>query len=230
VSTKQRADIEQYIDHFRTKHAELEQVEQRLHCKVLVVTMLDALARGRYPKARSRERFVKLIEDHSNWPHATAVSASQLAMMLQQRGGAATCRVSDEFVRRLHDSCRRHKPSRIDGLDIDPTSDELLSRHQHELRLANEAKHSSLLYQYRCVLVHEYREPGYGFEFDKRELAPFYHEAEGESGTVRIELVYPAGWFLALVPPILDSLATYYVHENQNPYDSYDFGSPWRKA
>jgi hypothetical protein len=42
------------------------------------------------------------------------------------------------------------------------------------------------------------------------------------------ELVYPTGWFIELVPPILDSLAAYYVENERNPYDAYRFGSPWR--
>jgi hypothetical protein len=102
---KQRADVEQYIDHFRGEHAKLKEGKHRLHRKVLVVTMLDALARGRNPNARSRDRFINLIEEHSDWPHATSISASQLAMMIQERGGDVVCGASDDFVKWLDDWC-----------------------------------------------------------------------------------------------------------------------------
>ncbi|MFN3624778.1 MAG: hypothetical protein ACK4TP_12030 [Hyphomicrobium sp.] len=236
MSAKLHSDIEQYIDHFRGEHSKLKEVKHRLHRKVQVVMMLDALARGRYPETQyrkfgSRDRFLNLIEQHSNWPHATSVSTSQLMMMIQERGGAAACGVSDELDTWLDDWSKRHKPSRVDGLGIDPSSTELLQQHpnERELKLVDEAKHSSLLYEYRCVLVHEYREPGHGFEFNETDMAPSYQDAQREDGRKNVELVYPAGWFLSLVPPILDSLAAYYDREGYNPYDSYRFGSPWRR-
>jgi hypothetical protein len=232
MPTNLRADVERYIDHFRTEHGRIKTLNSALHRKLLVVTMLDALARGRNPDKANEDRFIRLIEGHGVWPHATSVSAPQLAMMIEDRGGPAACGVSDELFRRLCEGeWRRRNPAAIDGLDRDPKLTDLLltTPTKAELQLVTQAKHSSLLYAYRCTLVHEYREPGHGMEFDQRETAPYYHTMmhQGDLGETT-ELVYPTGWFIELVPPILDSLAAYYVENERNPYDAYRFGSPWR--
>jgi hypothetical protein len=124
------------------------------------------------------------------------------------------------------------RPWEADGLKVDPKPADLLPKlpNEWELKLVDEAKHSSLLYECRCVLVHEYRKPGHGFDFDRRYLSPYYHAVQGSSGKETIELVYPTAWFLNLLPPILDSLGAYYIANGHDPYDSYEFGSPWRKS
>src|SRR5262245_45607438 len=101
MSPTLRADVTRYIDHFRSENGTLKEVAYPLYRKALVVTMRDAVARGRYPNIRGRNRFVSLIEEHSPWPYATSVSVSQLEMMINERGGAAACGLSDEFAKRL---------------------------------------------------------------------------------------------------------------------------------
>ena len=153
---KLQDSIETYIGHFRTEAKRVRRLRSDLHCKVLVVTMLDALARGRYPdpNTKNQDRFVKLVE---------------------------------------------------------------------------EFKHSQRFYRYRCTLVHEYRQPGHGMEWGRGDKAPYYHSMMDSKGKKRwLELVYPTGWFLDLVSPLLKSLETYYTDNSINPYASYTFGSPWR--
>jgi hypothetical protein len=225
--------IDTYIGHFRSEAEGVQELRSDLHCKVLVVTMLDALARGRYPPVKGNQaRFVNLVEEHSGWAHANLISASQLSMKIENRGGPAACGVRDEFVKRLRGGdWRRHRNSSdIDGIGTDPTFDDLSPTTKEETALVNESKHSQLFYHYRCTLMHEYRQPGHGMEWGRREhKAPFYHSMSDSKGKRRwLELVYPTGWFLDLVPPVLNSLTTYYVDNGINPYDSYKFGSPWK--
>jgi hypothetical protein len=60
-------------------------------------------------------------------------------------------------------------------------------------------------------------------EWGRRHKAPYYHSMSDSKGKRRwLELVYPTGWFLYLVP------MTYYIDNGINPYDSYKFGSPWK--
>jgi len=235
MSSKPKDDIGRYIRHFRSEHEKLREVTDKLHRKLLVVTMLGALAEGRYPKsrnpkARDAEKFVWLIEKHSEWGHATSVSVSQMTMKIEELGGVKACGISSDMTERLRAEEWRepYEQSDINGLGKDPKAEDVLPAlpNEHEKKLVKAFKHSSLLYRYRCTLVHEYREPGHGFEFDQDWREPFYHTwLDGRETT---ELVYPTGWFLDLVPPILASLETYYTEAGINPYDSYEFGSPWR--
>lgn len=235
MSSKLQGDIVTYIDHFKSEHKKLLTLEERLHGKLLVVAMLSALAEGRYPKVHGdKAKFVKLIETYADWPDATSVSVPQLEMQIKELRGDMGSGLSENFVNGLshrqaawHDRRNRGEISR---LSIDPKPDDILpeSPTPEEIRLVEDMKHSSLLYRYRCKLVHEFREPGHGFEFDKRDETPFYHSmTDIDSDSETMELVYPTQWFLNLPLPILNSLEKYYINTGTNPYDSYSFGSPW---
>jgi hypothetical protein len=229
---KLQGQIDRYIGHFRTEMKRVRRLRSDLHCKVLVVAMLDALARGRYHKAKNNERFVKLVEDYAAWPHANLVSASQLWMRIEKQGGPSKCGVSEEFAKRLRGGYWQWHPnsSHNDGIGTDPTVDDLSPCAGTERALVRDFKHSQRFYRYRCALVHEYREPGHGMEWGRRERKePFYHSMMDAKGKERwLELVYPTAWFLGLVSPILNGLSAYYTDNRVNPYHSYEFGSPWQ--
>ena len=230
-----RAECAAYICHFRSEHKKLLRLKDPLHRKLLVVAMLSALAEGRYPSVdRNKAKFVKLIETYSKWPDATSVSVAQLEMQIKKRGGATASGLSKNFVEDI--SCRHadlhgpHHQSPILGLDIDPTLKDLPleSLTEKEKGLIKDTKHSSLLYLYRCNLVHEFREPGHGFEFSERGTSPYYHSETNPDGqSYTIELVYPTQWFLDLTLTILTGLEAHYIDAGINPFDSYNFGSPW---
>lgn len=235
MTSKLQDEIATYIGHFRTEHKKLFLLKERLHRKVLVVTIISALAEGRYPCISSdKAKFVKLIEAYSGWEDAASVSISQMEMQIEIRGDATAVGLSESFVNGLsrraadwHDRCNRGD---IPRLGIDPKPADILSQSptQEEIEITEGAKHSSLLYRYRCKLVHEFREPGHGFEFDERDTSPYYHSMTNlDDDSETIELVYPTQWFLNLPLPILMGLKTYYIDTDTNPYDSYNFGSPW---
>lgn len=224
-----------YINHFRSEHKKLLHLEHPLHSKLLVVAILSALAEGRYPNLQGdKKKFVNLIETYADWPDATSVSVSQLEMQIKNYD-TVPCGLSENFInglsRRQAEWHDRRNRGKIPRLGIDPKPEDILpeSPTQKEKRLVEDMKHTSLLYHYRCKLVHEFREPGSAFEFDKRDETPYYHSMmDIESDSETMELVYPTQWFLNLPPPILDGLETYYIETGTNPYDSYNFGSPWR--
>lgn len=236
MSSKIQTDIATYFGHFRSEYEKLLCLEERLHRKLLVVAMLGALAEGRYPKVRAdKAKFVKLIETYADWPDATSVSVPQLEMKIKESHGAAASKLSADFVDGLSDRMAkwhgRRNRNEIPRLGIDPKPEDILpeSPTQEERQFVAGMKHSSLLYRYRCTLMHEFREPGGGFEFDQREKEPYYHSMmDLESKGVTMELVYPTQWFLDLPLPILNRLETHYIDSDINPYDSYAFGSPWR--
>ncbi len=227
--------ISNYIEYFQAQHKKISQVSERLHRKLLVVTLLSALAEGRYPSfSGDKEKFVKLIEEHSSWPDAARVSVTQLHMGIIALGtnlNGLTPSFLGEVSHRHNSWVKHHNPSAIVGLENEPEPAEILSKSptNEERKLVSKFTHSSLLYTYRCKLVHEFREPGHGFEFDESQAIPYYHAVTNtDHRNTTTELVYPTEWFVQLPLPILTSLQEYYIRSNTNPYDSYRFGSPWR--
>lgn len=235
MSSKSQEDVAAYINYFRSEHESLLCLEKRLHRKLLVVAMLSALAKGRYPHGKDTANFIKLIETYADWPYATSVSVPQLEMKIKKRGGATASGLSGNFVEDLsHRYADLHDPlnlGEILRLGIDPRPEDILpnSPTQEEERLVENTKHSSLLYLYRCKLVHEFREQGHGMEFDQQDASPYYHlMANPDDHSDTIELVYPLQWFLDLPLAILVGLEKHYIDTGDNPLNSYNFGSPWR--
>jgi hypothetical protein len=234
-------DIGNYIGHFRYEHERIVGLDYPLHRKLLIVAMLSSLAEGRYPHtARDSAKFIKLIETYSAWTDATSVSVTQLQMIIDERGSHAALGLSKEFVDSLwqrralwhNRECQRLNQAEISHIGIDPKPEDILLERSTttEKAIVESVKHSALLYRYRCKLVHEFRMPGHGFEFDQRGTEPYYiamldADRDGETE----ELVYPTQWFLNLPLPILTQLEIYYRQEQINPYDSYKFGSPWQQ-
>jgi hypothetical protein len=209
-----RSEIHQYVGYFREAHEKIRRVDERLHRKILSVTMISTLAEGRYASGRDRQKFVRLIEEHSGWAQSKAVSVIQLAAVIEARGKLG---LSTAFVEKVQAFGR--DPNRTTDIFSDPERDRLLTAlsTKEETRIVNDATHASLLYMYRCKLVHEFREPGYPWEFDD-DVEPIYRFGE---------LVYPVGWLLELVAALIASLEGHYLSSRTNPYDAYKFGSPW---
>lgn len=219
---KPQAEIKLYIEHFREQHQKVLAVKERLHRKILAVTMMSTLAEGRYtglgPRA-DKKKFVNIIENDSGWRRAKSVSVLHLEQTIKKRGATG---LSGGFVQEVHNTWEEvhRKTSVTIDLSGDPVPKDLLpnSPTKAESDLVEEAKHSTLLYLYRCKLVHEFREQGHGTEYDNDEPEPIYRHGER---------VYPAKWLLGLLPPIISNVETYYVTKRINPYDAYAFGSPW---
>lgn len=218
-------EIAQYIEHFHEQHAKLSQVAEPLHRKILAVTLMSALAEGRYSgkKLRYVEKFVALVETYApSWTHAPLVSVYMMHQAVQDGEPGITTAFAADVARRCVE-WDRGRGHRTVGLENNPTLDAVLAcaQSKEDRRLAADMKHSALLYHARCKLVHEFRAPGDGWEFDDTDHEPVYRFDPRE-------LVYPVNWMLGLIPEIIAGLETYYNSDAINPYNSYRFGSPWR--
>jgi hypothetical protein len=104
-----------------------------------------------------------------------------------------------------------------------------LASTKEERQLLADSKHSALFYFYRCRLVHEFREPGYGVEY-RSDGPPYYNwSMMGRGGKSTEELVYPRQWITSLGPPILKNLEAHYRKARIVPHAQYDFGSHWKE-
>ena len=224
-------DVENYIDHFRKRLESIRACDAAvMEKKILLVTILAALAVGRYPNTQhDRKRFQELVSSHSDWPDGYRLFLPELAK-----------RITTDLRYRLHPELLKRieggKPPRTDVQTSRisrefPSLGEVLpgdaSEHDKNFLVNGSLLH--LLYEYRNTLVHEFREPGHGFEFDKREREPYFHPVSDLNGEVeKLELVYPLGFFDRLVESVLFSLKNWYIDNGINPYERYDFGSPWK--
>jgi len=224
-----------YFRHFRAEHQKISAATDKLQQKILTVTLLDALARGRYKSVPSnKERFVNLVENYGGWPDADRVSPSQYFLSVANHKRVCKVRgiphgiTTRMLSRALTAAVSSRSSGAITPVSKDPSHSTLMSLGptKEEQRLLFNNKHSCLLYYYRTRLVHEYREPGYGIEF-RSDGEPFYHWHEPVGQKPREELVYPRAWLRKLPEPILRNLEAYYRKARRAPHAQYDFGSHW---
>lgn len=201
-------------------------VKERLYRKILIVVMLDTLARAWDPSGGNKERFIRLVNEHADWPDSQRVSLPQLLLVLQ----AIPTRPDSELVREVQRRLSGWQYGRIYRLDMDALASALepLAGSDDERRLITNSRHADLLYTYRNHLVHEFREPGYAMEISDNDSTPYYHGMTTEQGHDSWELVYPIGFFLRIGSCCLANLKRHLEENDLDPYSSYEFGSIWR--
>lgn len=224
---KNAAAIEQYSQYFEEKLGEVSAIRHALFQKVLLVAILDTLARARSPKTRdNKKRFLALIRQCADWPDAERISLPQLSMLLRDRAALTANLLAREVEKRL-DAWEYGRIYRLEK-DSRPEDLEHFVHTTEERNLVKNCRHVHRLYTYRCYLVHEFREPGHGMEISDDGNSPYYHGMSDLAGSDTWELVYPVGFFRLLAKRSLFNLKRHLLEFDLDPYSFYQFGSPWR--
>ena len=192
------------------------------HRKILYATALDSLARAAYGSGGNRDRLTRLIREISGWEDSERVSLPQLQLKLRSAG---------LFRRRLYRQVSLSLKSWGEGVrvglkhspnvyELSPVADAA------EMKFIEDARYSELLYTYRNNLVHEFREPGYGWDVSGTAERPFYMSYLGREP--QWELTFPVRFFGDLVAGTIDGLRAHLLAKKIDPYRNFDFGSMWR--
>jgi len=210
-------EAERFIGHFNEEVMKVLKVESRLFKKILLFTVLDSLGRACYGSdINHHEKMIKTISDLANWRDKDRVSSPQLKVALENMDPAGSVR--GKLARKIETwgegsvvpiSGEYKLEELTDGVNSDTQA--LIMKYTHKERF----------YVYRNTLIHEFREPGHGFEHYEDEN-PFYISVDDDW-----ELVYPLFFIKNIVINVLNSLPAYFKQNNINPYDNYTFGSPW---
>ncbi len=220
-------DIRQYFGWFKKQLNNIYAVERREFRKLLTVAMLDALARAYLPKEdKNRVRFTKLVRDLGGWQECERVSLPQLSYRIEKTPSLASSSLAQGVDARLS----TWSFGSVIRLNRDAKRDELeqIAQGPDDRRLFSESLHLNLLYEYRNLLVHEFREPGYAMEVTGAEDdQPYYMGMSHPDGRDTWELTYPIAFFKRTARNVIGGLEKKFVGDDANPYAAYDFGSVW---
>lgn len=221
----QQGMIDGYFSHFRHQLGTIFSLPDTMYRKLLTVVVLDTFAKVRFPGEGNHAGFVKTVSALCDWKDGERVSLPLLALKMAQQPGSSLPSLAKEVNARL----ATWKPGEVVKAGADPELPELLklASSDDERKLLQNYQHVELLYEYRCHLVHELREPGYGM-CPENDPFPSYM-IEREDGQDRWELCYPARFFAVLAERALGNLKIYLEKESLNPYEAYKFGSQWRQ-
>ena len=220
--------IARYCSYLDGELPRIHSVESRLHSKILLVALLDTLARVRNPDTQSnKERFLRLISACTDWADSERVSLYQMSL---------TPSLSSALRQLTSQSIDKWSYGHMHGLERDPLISDVLPIADTETQRIEiqKSKHANLLYIYRNHLVHEFREPGKGSEMDHTDNVPYYHvlshmSHEGKIEKDTWELVYPLGFFFRLAESSIVHIRTYLTNNHLNPYLAYDLGTKWKR-
>lgn len=95
----------------------------------------------------------------------------------------------------------------------------------NEAKLIAECQYFELFYTYRNCLVHEFREPGYGWDVSGAGVQPFYMSYLGREG--QWERTFPTRFFQRLLDSTIEGVRDHLLREKIDPYTRFEFGSMW---
>ena len=242
--TDVQTKIDRYFGYFRTQVNEIAEIRSGqnsenfgrndllIYKKALFVCILSSLARGLYGKEqrKDKEHFIQLIAGYADWADSDRVSSIQLFLILRKNR-----KIIDRAPGGLYEKLEQNVSSLITGqlykpVEIDTTLDEYIEKYSvseivNVIKMIEDSRMTALLYAYRCNLIHEFRQPGYGIEMtDDGDYAYYHSYSNRDPGW---ELVFPLALFKNLCLSCIDNLQKYYRVQAGDPYAKYLFSSMW---
>lgn len=233
-----KAHIDRYIGYFHTELENVAQYNNRLHRKILYVTLLDTLARVVYSPSQysNTHRFIEFVRNFSDWKDKDRVSLMQLKLELDKHMESAA-----KVKSRLYNCIQQRIDKRIAGTTYYASDDEVFDLlnelaldQPDELKAIKHTRYVELLYTYRNRLIHEYKEPGHALELQEdAEECAFNHSgyySKLKENDDNWELCFPVALFDKLCRGCLDNLRECLYGHQLDPYSRYDFGDNWYEA
>lgn len=199
--------------------------------KILYFSLLEALAKARYPTRPPSDAFSCFIVKECGWEDGEKVSLPHLVAFLERTAHPAFMALrlfAYPELRKWSDGARI-------GIDRDP--DKATVQRQWpkdnagaDLKLPelkrdwSACQHRNLLYKYRSKLSHESREPNYSFEA-KNDQGPYYEPVSiGKSRNIEWNLAYPSAFLASTCRKGIEGLKIWLLAESKDPYEQFLFG------
>lgn len=203
---------------------------QKLCCCSLIDTLSiarfgDNVNNKKFKTLTNRERFKMFVKDYTSYNHWDKISIPQIFYNRELIDNAKF-----KKLRFYAESILAHK-DQYSGYSIqeDPLYAELIKDFPELKEDIESRSYLTLFYKYRCKLVHEMREPGYGFE-EPQDDTLFYLSVTGlDTNRLTFQLVYPVGFFFKTCDECIHNLECYFQEVNKSPYDAFEskFGDVW---
>ena len=214
-------DINRFCSYFEQEILTVAQIQDGLYSRILWVTMLDSLSIAGHPNLASKnhDRFIKFLDTYAQWVDRDRASLPQIALQLK-----ASALLNGKLFKYVKAEIGKWPHGQILNANKDPQFDKIVNLAQCncERKIIKECRYKELFYINRNYLVHEFRDPGYGFLSLSSSDDAFYHKNGSQW-----ELVFPTALFKKFCFEGLAKLKATLLNENRNPYDAYKFGSSW---
>lgn len=238
--------VSTFVDYYRdqiariagiaAKYKDPEDHYVQTYQKILLVALLDALAKSVFPRREANhDRFVGLIRKFSNWDDADRVSLTHVAALAKKRPEPEYEKLRAFSFEKL---TKWIPDGRLIYLDNDPEPKELESLWPVPKDYQDAGKkdwkcerfqHASLLYQLRNSLIHEFRKRGiFSNDAEIDQDKPYYmHYQIVEEPTHYWTLFYPRKFLQKVCETSLSNLEAYLRQNQLDPNLHYARGDFW---
>ena len=224
-------DADRFINHFRsvlTNICTIRGKKKLLLKKILVVGLIDSLSKTKsHDKKTHKKRYISFLDNYSNWVDKDRVSAQQIIVHPE---------CSDRST--LFQLCNERVASWPEGIFLFPNSDpsyneSLKAASSDERKVVEDCTYKSLFYQYRCFLIHEFREPGKPL-IESDESTPYYHSlsrvTSDEIHRDGFQLCFPFLFLTNIATNCIDTLATELQRNPINLRSIYKSSTSWHNS
>ena len=236
---KKTIHAKNFIKHFR-RHLNLiisiaikEDKICNIYKKLLLVALLDAIAKPFCPNCTNKNKFISFIKKFSDWKYIDRISLPHLVQLLGKYQSPDFSNLRN-YAYNKYDEWLQGSVILLDK-DLEfkevknywPKNKDQDKEHLLTLKgiKIESLMHYELLYKYRNSLVHELSEPGISFQLTSCD-EPNYGSYT-ENGQHHWNLRYPVNFFIQLVETCLNNLEKYLIEERLDPMQFYKFGSYW---
>jgi hypothetical protein len=204
---------------------------------ILLLALLDTLSLYAFPdETDNRKRFIKLIDNYSNWNDKDRISLIQLQFLLK-RIIIPLSEKYTELVKEVETRINKWQNGRVyRSLEVDPLLSEF-NQYKDGLtdHLIHFVRYPSLLYVMRNWLVHTFSKPGAGIDFSSDKSSSYYHgmyhniEAlkKNDVSQKSWELVIPPQVVLSIIKECSKNLRKYFEENSINPDKRVIFTECW---
>jgi len=227
-----KAEITQFFDHFREASAYFKKLlspnshnpntYRLIAGKTVCCSLLDALSIARFGGDANRKKLKRFLKHYTSYKYWDRVSIPQILYNLEALENdhypGLKCYAQKVLVNRNSYS-----------IQDDPLSKDLTSRFPKCKKGIEAYSHLALFYKYRNKLVHEMRQPGYGYEFEYDEQPRYRTQTEARGKRLTFQLTYPLMFFFSTCDECISNLEKYFLTENKSPFDAFEhkFGDAW---
>jgi hypothetical protein len=198
--------------------------------KMLCFSLIDALSIAKSGEDSSGQNFKCLVKEYSNYEHWEKISIPQLLYRLQKARKDIFQPLIDYAEKILSEAYTTYSYS----INDDPPQPNLLEKFpkidEEAKKIINHCSHIALFYKYRNTVVHEMRQPGYGYEFSRDKLPCYRSQTEVPGDRLTFQLTYPVNFFFRICEQCIQNLENYFLAQKRSPYDAYEskFGDVWK--
>jgi hypothetical protein len=195
--------------------------------KLSLVAVIDSLAKAVYPRRGNRDRFTRTIQRFGEWPDASRVSLPHLQALLS----IVPDPEFEELRKFVAERIRAWSPGDFVDVSRDLEIETARSKWPKDNALKSPVgdvtlealQHSHLLYAYRNLLVHEFRDLPDPMSRHERDTPVYLTRIsmDAEVDVPRWYLYYPTGFFQALTERIIGRVGEYLTSNGLDPTQQF---------